>query len=165
MDYWVLAFYILKPLDDPHDEIEKHKQFFSVRDLKGRIYISEEGINAQMSGSPEHAGEYMDWLRSDDRFRETVFKIHYWPEHAFPKATIKYRKQLVALDSQVDLAKQGEYVAAKRWTEMLRQSDENTIVLDTRNDYEWKVGHFKGADLPPLEAFREFPKYVKKLKQ
>lgn len=165
MDYWVLAYYCLTEIADPHGEVEKHAQFFQTRDLKSRIYISEQGINGQMSGSISHAQEYMDWLHSDPRFASVSFKIHPHHEHAFPKATIKYRRQLVALDCDVDLAQRGVSLAPAAWKDMYENRDEDTLVLDVRNDYEWKVGHFAGAELPPLETFRQFPRYAEQLKQ
>lgn len=165
MEYWVLAFYILKKIDDPHLEVERHKDFFNGRDLRSRIYISEQGINGQMSGSPQAAQEYMDWIRSDERFADASFKIHRFTEHAFLKQAIRYRKQLVAMDCEVDLSLAGEHVKPEEWTRMLDRKDEDTIVIDVRNDYEWKVGRFQGAELPPLESFREFPQYAKDLKQ
>lgn len=165
MEYLVLAFYYLETIQDPHLEIERHKEFFKSRDLKSRIYISEQGINGQMSGRADHAQEYMDWMHSDSRFANIQFKIHKSQEQAFPKATIKYRRQLVAIDQEVDLKVQGEHISPETWDEMLKNRDENTLVLDVRNDYEWKVGHFDGAELPPLETFRQFPQYAKELKE
>ncbi|HEV7737347.1 MAG TPA: rhodanese-related sulfurtransferase [Chlamydiales bacterium] len=165
MDYWVLAYYCLADIAEPHLEVRKHQNFFSTRDLKGRIYISEQGINGQMSGSASHAEEYMEWLRSDLRFANVSFKMHQYFEHAFPKATIKYRRQLVAMDCDVDLSKRGESITPSEWKEMLNARDDDTLVLDVRNDYEWKVGHFEGAELPPLESFRQFPSYAKQLKE
>ena len=165
MNYQVLAYYLLTPIEAPHEEVQRHQDFFQTRDLMGRIYISEQGINGQMSGSLPHTEEYMQWLRSDARFSNISFKIHPTPEQVFPKKTIKYRKQLVAMDREVDLTERGEHVSAARWKEMLEEKDEDTMVLDVRNDYEWKVGHFAGAELPPLEAFREFPAYAKQLKE
>ena len=47
---------------------------------------------------------------------------------------------------------------------MIEQRDENTLILDIRNDYEWEIGHFDGAELPKLETFREFPKFASDLK-
>ncbi|MDE3046363.1 MAG: rhodanese-related sulfurtransferase [Verrucomicrobiota bacterium] len=165
MEYWVLAYYQLVVIEDPHAEVAKHQEFFRTRDLKSRIYISEQGINGQMSGGIPHAQEYMEWLKADPRFATISFKIHPHPEHAFPKATIKYRKQLVAIDCEVDLGQRGEHVSSEQWKEMLEERDEDTVVLDVRNDYEWKVGHFEGSELPPLETFRQFPKYAKELKE
>ena len=165
MDYQVIAYYYLGGLDDPQCEIKRQKEFFAKRDMMGRLYISEQGINAQMSALSSHADEYIAWMRSDSRFADVQYKIHLSHEHAFPKATIKYRKQLVAIDREVDFSKIGEHVSPKVWKEMLRERDENTVVIDVRNDYEWKVGHFQGASLPPFETFREFPQYAAELKE
>ena len=75
----VLAYYYFTPIEEPAREVFRHKEFFSTRDVKGRIYISHEGINGQMSASPAAAEEYMEWLRSDPRFKEVEFKIHTHP--------------------------------------------------------------------------------------
>jgi UPF0176 protein len=104
-------------------------------------------------------------MRADPRFAGIQFKIHLSAEHAFPKATIKYRRQLVAIDCEVDLAQTGEHVPPEVWKKMLEEKDENTVVIDVRNDYEWEIGHFEGAELPPFETFREFPGYATQLKQ
>ncbi len=165
MEYHVLAFYIFTPIEEPAFEVFKHKEFFLNRDLKGRIYISHEGINGQMSGSPEAAAEYMAWLKEDERFKSVEFKIHTWHEHCFPRATIKVRPQLVALDQKVDMSKGGIHLSPEEWKKMLDARDENTIVVDVRNDYEWDLGHFEGAELPELEKFRQFPDYARQLKE
>jgi UPF0176 protein len=161
----VLAYYCFVPIQDPHAEVLRHKEFFSTQDIRCRVYISEEGINGQMSASAAASQAYQQWLKSDPRFEGVVFKIHHHTEHAFPRATVKYRKQLAALDAQFDIAMTGEHVSPERWKEMLEQRDENTIVLDVRNDYEWVIGRFEGAELPKLETFREFPQYARQLKE
>ncbi|MCC6128272.1 MAG: rhodanese-related sulfurtransferase [Chlamydiae bacterium] len=165
VDYQVIAYYYLGGLEDPHVEIARQKEFFSKRDILGRLYISGLGINAQMSALSAHADEYIAWMRSDSRFANVQYKIHRSHEHAFPKATVKYRRQLVAIDREVDFSKTGEHVSPKVWKEMLDARGENTVVIDVRNDYEWKIGHFQGADLPPFETFREFPQYAAELKE
>ena len=165
MDYSVLAYYVLTEIEDPHAEVARHKEFFKTRDFRGRIYISEQGINGQSSGSAAHAEEYQEWLRADPRFKETRFKIHSASEHAFPKMTVKYRKQLVAIDCEVDFSNIGEHVPPKVWKKMLEERTPDTLLLDVRNDYEWKAGHFEGAELPKLAQFREFPGYAKRLKE
>lgn len=162
MDYHVLAYYSVDPIENPQAEIALHQEFFRTRDFKGRIYISEQGINGQASGLAEHAQEYQEWFHS--RYPSVPFKVHHSKEHAFPKMTVKYRKQLVAIDCPVDFALKGEAVPPEKWEQMLAERDEDTIVLDVRNDYEWKVGHFEGAELPKLETFRQFPKYAEELK-
>ena len=110
-----------------------------------------------MSAHSSCSQEYIDWLKSDPRFKEVVFKIHHYPEHTFPRICVKHRKQIVALDAEVDLSLSGEHVAPKKWAEMLENRDEHTLVIDVRNGYESAIGHFEGAVLPSLETFREFP--------
>lgn len=165
MDYYVLAYYSIVNIDDPHAEVARHKEFFKDRDFTGRIYISEEGINGQSCGSLADAESYMAWMREDPRFQNIPFKIHSAKEHAFPKMTVKYRKQLVAIDCKVDFSDRGEHVSPEQWKKMLEERNEDTMVIDVRNDYEWKVGHFEGSELPKLETFRQFPEYAKKLKE
>ncbi len=163
--YYVVAFYIFTPIDDPHGEVKKHQAFFSDRDIRSRIYISEQGINGQMSGLKEHALEYIDWMRSDERFKDIDFKCHTYHEQVFPRPTVKYRKQLVALDHNADPHKGGEHLPPEKWKQMLEEEKENVLLLDVRNDYEWKVGHFEGAVKPDLDIFRKFPEYAKELKK
>jgi UPF0176 protein len=163
--YFVLAYYIFTPIDDPHEEVRRHHAFLEGKDATGRIYISNEGINGQMSASAYEAELYMEWLRSDERFSQVEFKIHTHEENVFPRMTVKFRKQLVALDRAVDLSKRGTSVSPEEWKRLLEERDENTLILDVRNDYEWKIGHFEGSELPTLEQFRAFPAFAKKLKE
>lgn len=161
--YLVLAYYNFVRLPDPHEEVLRHKEFCSSRDITARLYISEEGINGQMSASEEAGKEYMEWMGQHPQFKNTIFKLHRHYEHAFPRLTIKYRKQLVALDRQVDMAKTGERLSPKEWKERL-ETEEDRILIDVRNEYEWRVGRFAGADLPKCETFREFCEYADHLK-
>lgn len=161
--YLVLAYYHLCPLGNPHQEVLNHKTFFKGRDVKSRIYISETGINGQMSASCKDANEYMQWMQSRDEFKEMPFKITPYHEQAFPRAVVKYRKQLVAYDRPVNMQKRGKHISPLQWKEMLNQ-EESKVVVDVRNQYESKVGHFQGADLPACETFREFDQYAEELK-
>lgn len=163
--FLVLAYYHIGLISDPHAEVARHKEFFEGRDVKSRIYISEQGINGQMSASRKDAIEYMEWMHSDKRFQELTFKIHGATEQAFPKTAVRYRKQLVAMDCEVDLTRRGEHVPPAEWRRMLEEKDSDTILIDVRNSYEWKVGHFDGAELPLCETFRQFPEYARSLKE
>ncbi|MCX6987642.1 MAG: rhodanese-related sulfurtransferase [Chlamydiae bacterium] len=163
--YYVLAFYIFTPIADPHEEVRRHHEFFETRDIRSRIYISKDGINAQMSAIEPHAIEYMEWMKADQRFEGIDFKIHTHKEHAFPKITVKYKEQLVALDRECDPQQGGQHLSASEWKQMLEQREEDTILIDVRNDYEWVIGHFEGALKPALDTFRKFPEYVDALKK
>ncbi len=162
--YNVLAYYHIGPIENPELEVAKHKEFFQNRDFTGRIYISKEGINGQSSGSEQAAKEYIEWLTADPRFKDIDFKIHRSERHAFPKMTVKVRKQLVAIDCEVDFSQIAEHISPADWKKKLEEKSPDTLLIDVRNDYEWEVGHFEGAELPKLETFREFPAYAKKLK-
>lgn len=161
--YLVLAYYLFTRIADPLAEIESHKNFFNGRDATGRIYISEEGINGQMSASLSDAEAYQAWLSKKECFSGVSFKVHTHHEQCFPRMTVKYRKQLVALDQTVDLSKKGETLSPKQWKEQLEKNE--AFLIDVRNDYEWKIGHFEGANLPPLENFRDFSAYADELKE
>jgi len=161
-NYCILAYYAFQSVQDPKKEVLEHKTFLESLDSRGRIYISEQGINGQMSIAQNDLEAYVAWLKP--RFPDMPIKIHSYHEHAFEKLKIKYRKQLVALDSDVDMSLTGEHVSPQKWQEMLEQKD-NHIVIDVRNDYEWKVGHFEGAVTPPLATFREFKSYAKGLQK
>ena len=166
--YLVLAYYrFLKSnelLKEPERFVKAHQQFLKDKDAKGRIYINEQGINGQMSIHEKDAESYIEWVNSHESFKDVEFKAHVSEEHAFAKMTIKHRKQLAALDVKVDLNRTGKHIPPKQWKEMLDSQDEDTILIDVRNDYEWKVGRFEGAILPELENFRDFGEYIEHLK-
>lgn len=163
--YHVLAYYCLTPLTDPHGLIQAHKEFFGDRDAAGRIYISEEGINGQMSAAIADSQAYQEWLTAFAPFSKVVFKIHLHHENVFPRMTVKYRKQLVGIDEKVDPKEGAEPISPKQWKAMLEAKESDTVCIDVRNDYEWKIGHFEGSELPPCKTFREFVHYVQELKK
>ncbi len=161
----VLAFYCITPIENPKEEVVRHHEFFRTRDIRSRIYISEEGINGQMSASSEHAEEYIAWMHADSRFAKIPFKLHEWPEHPFPKTTVKVRKNLVAFGCPTDLTQRGAHLSPTEWRKKLEERTEQTLVLDVRNNYEWDVGHFEGAERPACETSRDFPAYTQQLAQ
>jgi UPF0176 protein len=161
--YFVLAYYLFCELQDPRGEVESHKKFLGALDATARIYISEEGINGQLSLPKEQAIRYIDWMHSKAPFKDIEFKVHEWHEQAFPRLTIKYRKHLVARDREVNIQNQGEHVSPENWKKML-ETEKDALLLDVRNDYEWKVGHFEGASLPlalTLELLKSMQKILK----
>ncbi len=162
-NYLILAFYVFTKIDDPSLEVKHWKRFLKEKDAMGRIYINEDGINAQMSISKEDAPLFYEWFLGDARYEKTEIKVHTYPEHAFAKLTIKYREQLAAMDKKFDLSHGGVHVSSDEWAKMIEERDENTLILDVRNGYEWEVGHFEGTEKPQFETFREFPKYAEDL--
>jgi len=133
-------------------------------DMKGRIYINEGGINAQLSILATQAPIFFDWYLRDRRFEKTRIQKTSCLEHVFPRKTVKYRKELVTLGRKVNLSKRGIDVGASQWRQMLDERDKNTLILDVRNHYEWEVGHFEGAERPPCKTFSTFPRVIDQLK-
>lgn len=162
--YTVLAYYSFAPISDARHEVALHKAFFADKDVTSRIYISEQGINGQMSAANHDADLYIEWMHSRPQYKDLVFKKHFHHEQTFPRKTVKYRKNLVGFDKDVDISKTGEHVSPAKWKEML-ESIPDKLLIDVRNDYEWKLGNFSGAELPPCETFREFKEYSDKLKE
>ncbi len=160
--YDVLAYYYFGDINDPHEEVRLHKEFFQGRDATCRIYISEEGINGQMSAYRTDSQAYMEWMHMRPGFETIHFKIHPHHEQVFPRCTVKYRKKLVAIDSDVKASEGGEHMSPAEWEKIL-ESGKEVHLLDVRNDYEWEVGHFKGAQLPPCKTFREFAQFADKI--
>ncbi|WP_075883475.1 oxygen-dependent tRNA uridine(34) hydroxylase TrhO [Candidatus Protochlamydia sp. W-9] len=161
--FFVLAYYHFTAIADPHQEVKAHKEFFKDRNITSRIYLSEQGINGQMSGKREDAEAYMNWLHANPLFETMPFKIHSYHENVFPRQTVKYRKQLVALDEDVDMNQTGQHISPLEWKELL-EKEKRPLLLDVRNEYEWQVGRFDGAECPPCDTFREFKEYAENLK-
>lgn len=164
-DYYALAYYKIQKVDSPVFEVKNHKKFFNDLDIKGRIYISEEGINGQVSVSKKDFLDFERWMEEHPFFCGCSIKKQSIEDHIFDRMTIKYRKELVAVGIPIDFSKRGEHISPDKWRETLDSEDENLLVIDVRNDYEGKVGHFEKAHIPPLKTFKEFPQYVEKLKE
>lgn len=162
--YFVLAFYTFQKIEDAKLEVKTHKEFLGKLDATCRIYISEEGINGQLCLERNDALKYIDWMHSKKEFKNLEFKMHEWHEQAFPRLIVKYRKYLVGRDREVNLNNQGEHLSPEKWKEML-ETENDALLLDVRNIYEWKVGRFKNAEAPPCETFRDFEKYAEDLKK
>jgi UPF0176 protein len=131
-------------------------------ELKGRILIAAEGINGTVSGTVEQTDKYMETMKNDPRFEGIVFKIDEADEHAFKKMHVRHRKELVTLRLEEDvnpLRVTGNYLSPKEFHQAMQ--DENTVVIDARNDYEYDLGHFRGAVRPDIRNFRELPEWIR----
>jgi UPF0176 protein len=162
MGYLVLSFYKIIQVDAPEQLVSAHQKFFSSSTMTGRIYISTQGINAQVSGRQMEVAHYLQWLRSDPRFADVMTKAQAYHENVFPRMTVKVRPELVALGRPVDLSRRGASVSPQRWRNMLGQ-EEAYLRLDVRNGYEWDLGHFEGFERPPCDTFRDFSQQAEQL--
>ncbi|WP_436372168.1 oxygen-dependent tRNA uridine(34) hydroxylase TrhO [Cytobacillus sp. BC1816] len=164
--YRVLLYYMYVPIEDPEEFAKEHKAFCNELGLKGRILVANEGINGTVSGPVEQTDRYMEAMKQDPRFAEMVFKIDEADGHAFPKMKVRARPELVTLRLEDDVNPNevtGKYLEPKEFFERLQ--DEDTIVLDARNDYEYDLGHFRGAIRPDIKNFRDLPEWVRENKE
>jgi len=161
-DYRILLYYKYVPIEDPQGFAAEHLQYCKDLGVKGRILIAEEGINGTLSGTVEQTERYMADLRSNPLFADIVFKIDPSEGHAFKKLFVRHKKELVTLryDKKLNpLTDGGGRLKPKEFHDYLHRDD--VVVLDGRSGYEYDLGRFKGAIRPDVEAFREFPAWIR----
>lgn len=133
--------------------------------VRGRIYVSSEGINAQLSLPAEELPQFqvtldnIDWLQNI----RLNFAIES-DDKSFLKLIIKVRDKIVADgldDSTFDVTACGKHVSAAEFNALAEKED--TVIVDMRNHYESEVGHFKGAILPASGTFRDEIREVEEL--
>lgn len=152
-----LSFYAYAKISDPKKFRDELFIAWNALDALGRIYVAQEGINAQMSIPADHLEAFRDTLEVYDfmkGIRLNAAVEH--DDHSFLKLTIKVRNKIVAdglNDETFDVTNKGIHLKAKEFNDLLENPD--TIVVDFRNHYESEVGHFKGAITPDVETFRE----------
>lgn len=152
-----VSFYRYVNIKDPKKLRDELFLLWSDLGCFGRIYLAEEGINAQMSVPENNWDSFVNSLYAITYFKDVPFK------HAvdgngksFYKLIVKVRDKVVSdgiNDPDFDPSNTGTYLNAKEFNEAL--SDENTIVIDMRNHYESEVGRFEKAFCPDADTFRE----------
>lgn len=131
-------------------------------EVRGTLLIAREGINGTIAGSRLGIDAVLAFLRSIPQIGEFNHKESYSEELPFYRSKVKLKKEIVTMgvediDPRTDA---GEYVAPKDWNALIQ--DPEVLLIDTRNDYEIKIGTFKQAINPNTQSFREFPEYVAK---
>lgn len=161
--YRVLLYYQYVTIENPEQYTQEHLELCKSLGLKGRVLIAHEGINGTVSGTFEQTEKYMSYMKADPRFSEMVFKIDEADGHAFKKMHVRYRPELVTLRLEDDinpLELTGKYYSPKEFYEAMQKED--TVIIDARNDYEYDLGHFRGAIMPDIKTFKELPEWIQK---
>ncbi|MGB0176499.1 MAG: rhodanese-related sulfurtransferase [Owenweeksia sp.] len=162
-----VSFYRYVILKDPDAMRDTLYNEWSELNCLGRIYLSEEGINAQMNVPEQHWAEFAERLYSHPEFDQVPFKIAVEDDgRSFLKLTVKVREKIVADGLSIDdydVTNVGRHLTAREWNEAMDSG--KAIVVDIRNHYENEIGHFEGALLPKAETFREeLPEVLEMLK-
>jgi len=132
--------------------------------LKGTILLSTEGINLFVAGSEESIDLLLAKLRQIPGLNDLKPKVSLSDDQPFNRMLVRVKKEIISFG--VESIRPADYTSPKlAATELKRWLDEGRPVtlLDTRNDYEVKLGTFKGALIPNINSFREFPEAVRKL--
>lgn len=173
MEHEIILFYKYVHVVDPEALAEGQRELCQRLELQGRCIVALEGINATFEGTKENIKEYIKELQKDERFLNIHFKLSIGTGNAFPKLSIKVRKEIVSLHlgtCDIDPNKiTGTHLKPEELHEWLAPSKVEGInkkefyIVDMRNVYEHKVGHFKNSILPPIENFRDLPKVVEQI--
>ena len=156
--YPIILYYNFKRISKPQEFCRQQRDKCVELNLKGRVYIAHEGINGTLAGNVEAIEQYKQHLTSISSFEDTEFKDDESPVIPFTRLIVRTRPEIVALKAnvQVDPTQENKnYLTPREWREAL-ESKEDFTLLDVRNRYESRVGHFEGAVLPNEENFFDF---------
>ncbi|SMN00839.1 Rhodanese domain protein UPF0176 [uncultured Candidatus Thioglobus sp.] len=157
----VCALYQFVRLDDFEEFRTPLRALMADLDIKGTILLALEGLNGTISGSQDAIDTFVQFLEKDGRFDNLEIKFSSSEALPFKRLKVKLKKEIVTLGvANIDpLSSVGTYVNPKDWNALI--GDPDVVLIDTRNDYEYEIGSFKGAINPNTETFREFPEYSK----
>ena len=133
-------------------------------ELTGSILIAEEGINGVIAGSVEQVDAFETALKTnpvfDNCFADMVFKRSLCSKLPFGRIKVHKKAEIVALgvDGIETVGKPGIQLTPEQWRALLQEDD--VVVIDNRNSFEYRLGHFKQAVDPGVTHFRDFPAYI-----
>ncbi|MBX3456798.1 MAG: rhodanese-related sulfurtransferase [Candidatus Paracaedibacteraceae bacterium] len=139
-----------KPLQDLCDQ----------HGVKGTLLLAEEGINGTIAGTRDGIDAVIGFIKSIGIFNNLEYKESHAEAMPFHRMKVRLKKEIVTLGvpDVSPTKKVGTYLNPEQWNEMIQDPD--VIVIDTRNDYEYHMGTFKGALNPDTQTFTQFPKFV-----
>jgi len=141
-------------------------KFCQKNSIKGTILLASEGINGTISGDEKKIQKFIEFIKEDSFFKNNFKNLEHkesWAsKNPFYRMKVRLKKEIVALgvDGVSPTDKVGKYINPEDWNKLIEDPD--TIVIDTRNNYEVDIGSFKNAINPQTESFREFPAFVEK---
>ncbi len=162
LPYVVAALYKFADFSDFKEFQPKLLSVCKSLGVKGTLLVAEEGMNGTISGSREGIDAALAFIRSHPSFSDIEHKESFASKEPFLRMKVKLKKEIVTMGVPGITPKNGvgEYVEPKDWNALISRDD--VVLIDTRNDYEYEIGTFKGAENPNTETFRDFPEYMKK---
>ena len=164
--YLTIAFYQFVRLENIEQLQAFILKFCQKNNIKGTILLASEGINGTISGQKNNIHEFLKFIKTDSflkgNFKNLEHKESWASKNPFYRMKVRLKKEIVALGVEgiSPTKKVGKYVNPEDWNALI--NDPNTIVIDTRNNYEVDIGTFKNSINPQTETFRELPSFVEK---
>ena len=162
-NYKIVSLYCFSPITQKQliflrDKLEK----FEEEGLTGLMILAQEGINGTICGRETIVNIFHNEIKIFLKDKDLNEKISFSEKKIFKKLKIKIKTEIVTMgiNNIYPEIKSGIYVESDQWNNLL--TDENTIVIDTRNHYEVSLGSFENAINPNLKNFREFPDWLDK---
>jgi len=157
----IAALYHFTDLPDVEVVHSNLKRLCTDLKMKGILLLAPEGINGTVGGTRDAIDTFLMTLKSDARFTGLTYKESFAEEMPFYRLKVRLKSEIVTLRMPEANPNKivGTYVDPKDWNALI--SDPDVVVLDTRNDYEVKIGAFKNTVNPKIDVFVEFPNYVR----
>jgi UPF0176 protein len=156
----VAAFYKFAPLPAYRQMREPLLERCKAHNIRGSILLAEEGVNGTIAGKREDIDAVLACLREAPGLEDMEHKESFAARRTFGKMKVRLKREIVTIRAEeADPTQQvGTYVDAAAWNDLIRQDD--VLLIDTRNDYEYDYGTFAGAVNPETDSFGDFPEYV-----
>ncbi|MDB4940143.1 MAG: hypothetical protein JWO40_568 [Candidatus Doudnabacteria bacterium] len=164
----IILYYKYVRIDNPQKLAGQQELICKKLGLKGRILIAEEGINGTVEGADVAIQEYIADLKSHPEFTDMNVKISDGVGKTFPKLSIKVRKEIVSSHlgakdlNPIEVT--GKYLSAEDLHSWIHDKSKEFYIVDMRNDYEQKGGHFAGSIFSGMQNFRDLQKVLPRLK-
>lgn len=162
--YTVILFYKFGNIKNTEKYRDQQRKIAEIFNLKGRILIATEGVNATLEGKTKDIKSYIKHQKKTQFFKDVVFKESAGNGKGFTKLKVKVRPEIVTLGSEAFNIKRetAKTITAEKF-DALYQKGEDFTVLDLRNDFEIKAGYFEKTVNPGLKNFRDLPQKLKEL--
>ena len=157
----VIAFYSFFDISNPKKLKEEINLFFLLKKIKGSILVSKEGLNGTITVTQKKEKNTINYLISLGVLNENVKISNYSGQEIFKEFKIKLKNEIVTSDFGLKISeiKQSKFIQPNDWDKFINKKD--VKIIDTRNNYEYKIGHFKNAINPKIDTFKEFNEYIK----
>ena len=164
LEFLNVAGYKFEPLENLDSLIPEFQNKCDQLGLKGSVYLSPNGINFSIAGTEKNIDTYIEFMEEDSRFRDIPLKKTFSETQPFRRMKVRLKKEIISLgrDDINPRELTGDYISPRELFEMY-ETKEDVIVLDTRNEYETRVGLFENAVDLQLDTFRDFPSAIETL--